>query len=168
MVVFEDGLPRKGEYRTFAVRGDRTAQDDIAAMREVVSRRFRRYLDDREQARSTSRGTDPAAAAASAAGPGPRPRHRAAAPVRLPPAPRRRRRRRAAGRGGGRGPGRPRRRPTSPLCGLAKRLEEVWLPGDDHPLVLPRTSQGLYLLQRLRDEAHRFAIAYHRQKRSRR
>ena len=52
------------------------------------------------------------------------------------------------------------------LCGLAKRLEEVWLPGDDHPLVLPRTSEGLYLLQRVRDEAHRFAITHHRQRRS--
>jgi len=53
------------------------------------------------------------------------------------------------------------------LCGLAKRLEEVWLPGDDQPVILPRSSEGLYLLQRVRDEAHRFAIAHHRQKRSR-
>ncbi|HEX3004096.1 MAG TPA: helix-hairpin-helix domain-containing protein, partial [Angustibacter sp.] len=52
------------------------------------------------------------------------------------------------------------------LVGLAKRLEEVWLPGDDHPVVLPRSSEGLYLLQRVRDEAHRFAITYHRQRRS--
>jgi excinuclease ABC subunit C len=52
------------------------------------------------------------------------------------------------------------------LCGLAKRLEEVWLPGEDEPLVLPRTSEGLYLLQRVRDEAHRFAITHHRQRRS--
>jgi len=52
------------------------------------------------------------------------------------------------------------------LCGLAKRLEEVWLPGEDEPVILPRTSEGLYLLQRVRDEAHRFAIAYHRSKRS--
>jgi len=51
-------------------------------------------------------------------------------------------------------------------CGLAKRLEEVWLPGDDAPVILPRTSEGLYLLQRVRDEAHRFAITYHRKKRS--
>jgi excinuclease ABC subunit C len=54
------------------------------------------------------------------------------------------------------------------LCGLAKRLEEVWLPEDDHPVVLPRTSEGLYLLQRVRDEAHRFAITFHRQSRARR
>jgi len=52
------------------------------------------------------------------------------------------------------------------LCGLAKRLEEVWLPGEDEPVILPRTSEGLYLLQRVRDEAHRFAIAYHRSTRS--
>jgi excinuclease ABC subunit C len=54
------------------------------------------------------------------------------------------------------------------VCGLAKRLEEVWLPADPDPIILPRTSEGLYLLQRVRDEAHRFAIAYHRQKRSKR
>jgi excinuclease ABC subunit C len=53
------------------------------------------------------------------------------------------------------------------LCGLAKRLEEVWLPDRDDPVILPRTSEALYLLQRVRDEAHRFAITYHRQKRSR-
>ena len=52
------------------------------------------------------------------------------------------------------------------LVGLAKRLEEVWLPGERYPVILPRTSEGLYLLQRVRDEAHRFAITYHRQKRS--
>jgi excinuclease ABC subunit C len=54
------------------------------------------------------------------------------------------------------------------VCGLAKRLEEVWQPDEDFPLILPRTSEGLYLLQRVRDEAHRFAITYHRQKRSKR
>jgi excinuclease ABC subunit C len=54
------------------------------------------------------------------------------------------------------------------LCGLAKRLEEVWVAGEDFPLVLPRASEGLYLLQRVRDEAHRFAITFHRQRRSKR
>ena len=54
------------------------------------------------------------------------------------------------------------------VCGLAKRLEEVWLPGEDDPVVLPRTSEGLYLLQRVRDEAHRFAITYQRTKRAKR
>ena len=52
------------------------------------------------------------------------------------------------------------------VCGLAKRMEEVWQPGEEFPVILPRSSDGLYLLQHLRDEAHRFAIAYHRQKRS--
>ncbi len=52
------------------------------------------------------------------------------------------------------------------MCGLAKRLEEVWLPGEEDPVILPRTSEGLYLLQRVRDEAHRFAIAHHRNRRS--
>src|SRR5436305_1247514 len=52
------------------------------------------------------------------------------------------------------------------VCGLAKRLEEVWLPGEEYPVILPRSSEGLYLLQRVRDEAHRFAIAYHRKKRA--
>jgi excinuclease ABC subunit C len=52
------------------------------------------------------------------------------------------------------------------LVGLAKRLEEVWLPGDDFPIILPRSSEGLYLLQRVRDEAHRFAVTFHRQRRS--
>ena len=52
------------------------------------------------------------------------------------------------------------------VVGLAKRLEEVWIPGEDHPLVLARSSEGLYLLQRLRDEAHRFAVTFHRQRRS--
>ena len=55
-----------------------------------------------------------------------------------------------------------------PVCGLAKRLEEVWLPGDPDPVILPRSSEGLYLLQRVRDEAHRFAITYQRQKRGKR
>src|SRR5881394_371835 len=54
------------------------------------------------------------------------------------------------------------------LCGLAKRLEEVWLPGEAFPVILPRSSEGLYLLQRVRDEAHRFAIAFHRERRSKR
>jgi excinuclease ABC subunit C len=52
------------------------------------------------------------------------------------------------------------------LVGLAKRLEEVWVPGEEYPVILPRTSEALYLLQRVRDEAHRFAITFHRQKRS--
>jgi excinuclease ABC subunit C len=53
-----------------------------------------------------------------------------------------------------------------PVCGLAKRLEEVWLPGQEDPVIMPRTSEALFLLQRLRDEAHRFAITHHRGRRS--
>lgn len=163
MVVFEDGLPRKGEYRTFNVRGDH-GEDDTAAMREVLQRRFRRYLEDREQAGDLEMGPDPDDEAPT--GPG------AIDPTT----------------------GRPRRFAYPPqlvvvdggapqvaaataalqdmgvndvaVVGLAKRLEEVWLPEDDHPLVLPRSSQGLYLLQRLRDEAHRFAIGRHRARRT--
>ena len=142
-----------------------TGQDDVAAIHEVITRRFRRYLDER--AATGERELD-----------GDRRRRRRAAPAGIdpetgrprkfayPPQPRRRRRRAAAGR-------RRRRRrwtssasTTSRSCGLAKRLEEVWLPGDADPVVLPRTSEGLYLLQRVRDEAHRFAITYHRQRRS--
>jgi excinuclease ABC subunit C len=173
MVVFEDGLPRKSEYRRFAVRGT-DGVDDTAAIHEVISRRFRRYVDERVSDGGLEIG-------AGEDGPDPD------AGTDLP----------ASGAVGGVDPetGRPRRFAYAPnlvvvdggqpqvaaaaraleqlgvddvaLCGLAKRLEEVWLPGDDHPVVLPRTSQGLYLLQRVRDEAHRFAITYHRQKRSR-
>jgi excinuclease ABC subunit C len=178
MVVFEDGLPRKSEYRRFTVRGSGGAdmkQDDVAALHEVVIRRFRRYLEDRENTPELDLGReeddgDPADGDAGdpAAHDGPQ---------RIDPE-----------------TGRPRRFAYPPnlvvvdggppqvaaaaralaelgiddvaLCGLAKRLEEVWLPGDDHPVVLPRTSEGLYLLQRVRDEAHRFAITHHRQRRS--
>jgi excinuclease ABC subunit C len=168
MVVFEDGLARKSEYRRFVVRGT-DGQDDAAAIHEVITRRFRRYLDEREQS-----GLDLGTAAvddAPGSGPG------APATSRIDP-----------------DTGRPRTFSYPPslvvvdggipqvaaaarafaelgvddvaLCGLAKRLEEVWLPGDDAPLVLPRSSEGLYLLQRVRDEAHRFAITHHRQRRS--
>ncbi len=88
--------------------------------------------------------------------------------VRLPAEPGRRRRRPAAGRGGAGGAVRARASPTSRVVGLAKRLEEVWLPDEEDPVILPRTSEGLYLLQRVRDEAHRFAIRYQRQKRGKR
>jgi excinuclease ABC subunit C len=165
MVVFEDGLPRKSEYRRFAVRGTH-GQDDTAWMHEVLVRRFRRYLDERvengegigESAaddggdRTGSGGIDPDTG---------RPRKFAYPPQLVvvdggPPQVA------AAARAlaevGV---------DDVALVGLAKRLEEVWLPGQDHPVVLPRTSEGLYLLQRVRDEAHRFAISYHRQRRSR-
>jgi excinuclease ABC subunit C len=172
MVVFEDGLARRGEYRRFAIKG--TGGDgDVASIHEVITRRFRRYLEEREatgelDALGDAGGADvPMGAGHDAAGAA------------------------AVGRDSD---GRPRKFAYPPnlvvvdggaaqveaaaralaelgiddiaVCGLAKRLEEVWLPGDDSPLVLPRSSEGLYLLQRVRDEAHRFAITYHRAKRS--
>uniref|UniRef100_UPI003D7EB167 excinuclease ABC subunit UvrC n=1 Tax=Kineococcus sp. SYSU DK010 TaxID=3383131 RepID=UPI003D7EB167 len=185
MVVFEDGLPKKGDYRRFAVRGDEGGLDDTRAMREVLTRRFRRSRAERDAGAApvAGRAEVEAEADAETAGAG-------GLVVELD------------GATGGQVPGavdpdtgRPRRFAYAPnlvvvdggrpqveaaaraladagvvdvaLCGLAKRLEEVWLPGEEHPLVLPRTSQGLFLLQRVRDEAHRFAITYHRSKRSR-
>jgi excinuclease ABC subunit C len=186
MVVFEDGLARKSEYRRFIVRGATSGEDgdepvtvdDTAAMREVLTRRFRRYLEDAEGAGDLDLSTG---VVGEPSGPG---------GVRAVP---------AGGEAPSSGPvdpetGRPRRFAYPPslvvvdgglpqvnaaqavldelgieevaLVGLAKRLEEVWLPRDDHPVILPRTSEGLYLLQRLRDEAHRFAITFHRQRRS--
>ena len=171
MVVFEDGLPRKSEYRRFAVTGV-DGQDDVAAMHEVVTRRFRRYLEEASDSPEPDIG-DPTRTSPSATRPQRAPRPGIdpdtgrSAQVRLPAQPARRRRRRTAGRGrpaSARGARHRRRR----VCGLAKRLEEVWLPGQDpDPVILPRTSEALYLLQRVRDEAHRFAITYHRQRRSR-
>lgn len=159
MVVFEDGLARKGEYRRFVIR-DQEGSDDVAAMHEVITRRFRRLLD--EQARSELKPGDPAA------GTGPmlvdpdtgRPRKFAYAPglvVVDGGAPQVAAAQRALDELG---------IDDIPVCGLAKRLEEVWLPGEEDPVILPRTSEGLYLLQRVRDEAHRFAITHHRNRRS--
>ncbi|KRC50088.1 MULTISPECIES: excinuclease ABC subunit UvrC [unclassified Nocardioides] len=159
MVVFEDGLARKGEYRRFVIR-DQEGSDDVAAMHEVITRRFKRLLD--EQARSELRPGDPAA------GTGPmlvdpdtgRPRKFAYAPglvVVDGGAPQVAAAKRALDELG---------IDDIPVCGLAKRLEEVWLPGEEDPVILPRTSEGLYLLQRVRDEAHRFAITHHRNRRS--
>jgi len=183
MVVFEDGLPRTSEYRRFALRGAASGEthDDTAWMREVMERRFTRYLaerlhtgeldpTDRHIERDLEQANAPGAPAALEV------------PAEVP-------------RAVDPETGRARRFAYPPnlvvvdggppqvasaaevlarlgvtdvaLVGLAKRLEEVWLPGQDDPVILPRTSEGLYLLQRVRDEAHRFAITYHRQKRSR-
>jgi excinuclease ABC subunit C len=178
LVVFEDGLARKSEYRRFEVRGGAEG-GDVAAIAEVVRRRFRRYLAET----STSSGED--------AGNGTEDQREPSliAPPEIDPAP-------AATHRPGIDPetGRPRKFAYPPnllvvdggkpqveaaadvladlgvtdvaVCGLAKRLEEVWLPGEPDPVILSRTSEGLYLLQRVRDEAHRFAITYHRQRRS--
>lgn len=149
MVVFEDGLPRKSEYRRFIVRGDETgATDDTAAMHEVLTRRFRRGRKEAEERdQEVVEGRERPARFAYRPNlvvvDGGLPQVNAAA--------------RALEEAGV---------VDVQVVGLAKRLEEVWVPGEEHPVVLPRTSEGLYLLQRLRDEAHRFAITFHRQRRS--
>ncbi|MDX2976350.1 excinuclease ABC subunit UvrC [Streptomyces microflavus] len=203
MVVFEDGLARKSEYRRFQIKGFE-GQDDVRSMHEVIGRRFKRYLQEKERtgeweepqepapgatgpAPATPGATGPAAPGATGPTPGvtgpvPAPVLTAASPAdEIEPR---------------EDDGRPKRFAYPPqlvvvdggqpqvaaakraldelgiddiaVCGLAKRLEEVWLPDDDDPVVLPRSSEGLYLLQRVRDEAHRFAITYQRAKRAKR
>ncbi|WP_459546955.1 excinuclease ABC subunit UvrC [Nocardia sp. X0981] len=194
LVVFEDGLPKKSDYRHYAIReaAGEGRSDDVASIAEVTRRRFarlRRERDATEQAELA--GSAPVPDSAAPPDPGP------AAAAGVEP--------------DGAGPeddelttrpgidpktGKPRRFAYPPnlyvvdggapqvaaaaevleelgltdiaVVGLAKRLEEVWVPGEPDPVVLPRTSEALYLLQRVRDEAHRFAITFHRSKRSRR
>ncbi|MBT2377250.1 excinuclease ABC subunit UvrC [Streptomyces sp. ISL-111] len=193
MVVFEDGLARKSEYRRFQIKGFE-GQDDVRSMHEVIGRRFKRYLQEKERTgewEATPEAapgapapalTDPPPAGPTATGPVPAPDLPAVSPADETD-PRE-------------DDGRPKRFAYPPqlvvvdggqpqvaaakraldelgiddiaVCGLAKRLEEVWLPDDDDPVVLPRSSEGLYLLQRVRDEAHRFAITYQRAKRAKR
>ncbi len=164
MVVFEDGLARKGEYRRFVVRGVE-GQNDVASMHEVITRRFRRMLDERAESPDLDGLADSERDEESA---GPmlidpetgRPRKFAYVPglvVVDGGAPQVAAAQRALDELG---------IDDVPVCGLAKRLEEVWLPEHEDPVILPRTSEGLYLLQRIRDEAHRFAITHHRSRRS--
>jgi excinuclease ABC subunit C len=154
MVVFEDGLARKSEYRRFAIRGI-DGSDDVAAIHEVISRRFRRYLDEQAAGFAPETETEPEAIGV------PEARRKFAYPPNLVVI------------DGGPAQVAAAVRALDELgvvdvavCGLAKRLEEVWLPGEDEPVILPRSSEGLYLLQRVRDEAHRFAITYHRARRA--
>jgi excinuclease ABC subunit C len=160
MVVFEDGLPRKSEYRRFTVRGDGT--DDLAALSEVLHRRFTRYLAARAETGEIGEevATDPDRPGIDPDTGKPR---KFAYPPQLVVV----------------DGGQPQVNAAATaladlgvtevaVCGLAKRLEEVWLPGQEFPVILPRQSEGLYLLQRVRDEAHRFAITFHRQRRSKR
>ncbi|WP_370411737.1 excinuclease ABC subunit UvrC [Streptomyces fradiae] len=162
MVVFEDGLPRKSEYRRFQIKGFE-GQDDVRSMHEVISRRFKRYLAEKEKTGEWVDGEVPEeAAAADGRDEDGRPK-RFAYPPQLVVV------------DGGQPQVAAARRALDELgiddiavCGLAKRLEEVWLPDDDDPVVLPRTSEGLYLLQRVRDTAHDFAIRYQRSKRNKR
>ncbi|MFF0071456.1 excinuclease ABC subunit UvrC [Streptomyces sp. NPDC005494] len=212
MVVFEDGLARKSEYRRFQIKGFE-GQDDVRSMHEVIGRRFKRYLQEKERPGEWEETPAPTGPVPAPADGGPAPTGPVPAPADGAPAP------------GGDVPaspgepavvvaapapgdiapareepreddGRPKRFAYPPqlvvvdggqpqvaaakraldelgiddiaVCGLAKRLEEVWLPDDDDPVVLPRSSEGLYLLQRIRDEAHRFAITYQRAKRAKR
>ncbi|MBC2959095.1 excinuclease ABC subunit UvrC [Nocardioides deserti] len=157
MVVFEDGLARKGEYRRFVIRGVE-GQNDVASMHEVITRRFRRLLD--EQARSELRPGDETNGPMLVDPETGRPRKFAYAPglvVVDGGPPQVAAAQRALDELG---------IDDVPVCGLAKRLEEVWLPGQEDPVILARSSEGLYLLQRIRDEAHRFAINHHRSRRS--
>ena len=156
MVVFEDGLARKSEYRRFSVKGT-GGEGDVASVHEVITRRFRRYLEEREATGELDVLGDPAADGGEAD----LRQRKFAYPPNL-----------VVIDGG---PAQVAAAVSAleelgiddiAVCGLAKRLEEVWLPGEDAPVILPRSSEGLYLLQRVRDEAHRFAITYHRAKRS--
>jgi excinuclease ABC subunit C len=153
LVVFEDAIPRKSEYRRFGIK-QAADEGDVASIAEVVRRRFARYKSESVQPEPEGRpGIDPETG---------RPKKFAYPPNLLVV--------------DGAGP-----QATAAadvladlgitdvaVIGLSKRLEEVWLPADPYPVILPRASEGLYLLQRVRDEAHRFAIAYHRDKRARR
>ena len=147
MVVFEDGQPKKSDYRRFSI-SDEAGFDDTRAMHHVITRRFKRYLDEKDIdiVEATAQG-------------GQRPKF--AYPPQLVVV----------------DGGKPQVNAAAKalrelgitdvaLCGLAKRLEEVWLPNNSEPIIFPRHSEALYLLQKLRDEAHRFAINFHRSKRS--
>ena len=147
MVVFEDGMAKKSEYRRFIINTDE-GFDDTRAMHQVITRRLKRLIDDRteNEAEVAELGGKPSKFA-------------------YPPqlivvdggAPQVNAAKRAMDELG---------ITDIALCGLAKRLEEVWVAGSKDPLILPRNSEGLYLLQRIRDEAHRFAISFHRSRRS--
>lgn len=147
MVVFEDGMPKKSQYRRFIIKSFE-GSNDVAAMDEVLSRRLRRLIDERNSDVHVDATTGEAAKFAYAPAlivvDGGLPQVNAANAV--------------LARFG--------LTDEIALVGLAKRLEEVWVPGEEYPYILPRASEGLYLLQRLRDEAHRFAITHHRSRRA--
>ncbi len=138
LVVFEDGLPRKRDYRSFVIRTE--GADDLASVAEVVSRRFQ-AREARDEDDDKRFAYPPGLLVID----GGAPQVRAAQDALM-----------AVGMG------------DLPVVGLAKRLEEVWVPDEADPVILPRTSEALYLLQRIRDEAHRTAIALHRKRRGKR
>jgi excinuclease ABC subunit C len=146
MVVFEDGLPRKSEYRRFEIRSVE-GQDDVASLREVLTRRLARLASERdepEEADDRGRRRKFAYPPNLIVVDGGRPQLAAALDAVRASA-----------------------SPDLAVVSLAKRMEEVYVPGTPDPVVIPRTSEALYLLQRVRDEAHRFAITYHRKLRDR-
>ena len=159
MVVFEDGLARKSEYRRFVIKGV-DGQNDVASMHEVITRRFRRLLDERVESGDFADSSDETEGPMLIDPDTGRPKKFAYVPglvVVDGGPPQVAAAQRALDELG---------IDDVPVCGLAKRLEEVWLPSQEDPVILPRTSEGLYLLQRIRDEAHRFAITHHRGRRS--
>ncbi len=147
MIVFEDGQPKKSDYRRFAI-DDEAGFDDTRAMNHVITRRLKRYLAERtvdinevkmQGGARPKFAYPPQLIVVDGGAPQVNAAYQALADLGLQ---------------------------HIPLVGLAKRLEEVWLPNNSDPIILPRHSEGLYMLQRVRDEAHRFAINFHRSKRS--
>ena len=170
MVVFEDGLARKSEYRRFVVRSV-DGQNDVAAMHEVITRRFRRLLDERVDHPDLGAGVGSGQVESGDLG------DENGRPLLVDPDTGRTRKFAYAPGlvvvDGGPPQVAAAQRALDelgiddiPVCGLAKRLEEIWLPSQEDPVILPRTSEALFLLQRVRDEAHRFAITHHRGRRS--
>ncbi|MBM7050615.1 excinuclease ABC subunit UvrC [Rothia sp. ZJ1223] len=155
MVVFEDGLPKKSDYRKFSITGD-AARDDTASMYDVIHRRFKRYLQDASERQQAPRASGEVSLEYADA----------KEPVKFAYPPN------LVVVDGGQPQVSAAQAALSDLgitdiyvVGIAKRLEELWLLDDDFPVILPRTSPALYLVQRIRDEAHRFAITFHRSKR---
>ncbi|MFW0179133.1 excinuclease ABC subunit UvrC [Rothia sp. P7208] len=152
MVVFEDGLPQKNQYRKFTI-SEQNAGDDVASMYEVITRRFKRYLHEKSEGVRSFSSPDGASAEQSApkfsyppnlllvdgASAQVAAAERALADLNIE---------------------------GVYVAGIAKRLEEIWVLDDEFPIILPRSSQALFLIQRIRDEAHRFAITFHRSRRA--
>lgn len=141
MVVFEDGQAKKSDYRRFIVESE-SAPDDTRAMHQVITRRMKRWLSDQSAELGELAGKfayAPNLIVVDGGAPQVASAERALLELGIT---------------------------DIAVVGLAKRLEEIWLPGNPDPIILPRNSEGLYLLQRIRDEAHRFAITFHRARRS--
>lgn len=141
MVVFEDGQAKKSDYRRFIIDTE-LAQDDTRAMHQVITRRMKRWISDQNVELGEVVGKfayAPNLIVVDGGAPQVAAAERALLELSIT---------------------------DIAVVGLAKRLEEIWLPGNPDPIILPRNSEGLYLLQRVRDEAHRFAITFHRSRRS--